>query len=80
MTALHTWDIDVALAPAATIPVDIAARAVDNLDLIACLTAKPTGDTTTITVATRDGLYGLTVELTPDTAVAATGVPNATRT
>lgn len=76
--ALHTWDIDVALNPAATIPADIAARVVDNLTLIARFTAKPTDDTTTITVATEDGFNGLTVELTPDAAAAATGPPPAT--
>lgn len=73
--AVHTWDIDVALDPAATIPADIAARVVDNLELIARFTAKPTGDTTTITVATVNGTHGLTVDLTPDAASAATGAP-----
>lgn len=73
--ALHTWDIDVALDATATIPDDIAAHVVDNLDLIARFTAKPNGDTTTLTVATPDGLHGLTVELTPDSAEAATGTP-----
>src|SRR4051794_24952708 len=76
--ALHTWDIDVALDPVATIPADIAALVVDNLSLIARFTAKPTGDTTTVTVATDDGLHGLTVELTPDAAVAAIGIPTGT--
>ena len=53
-TTLHTWDIEVALDPAAVIPTSIAALVVDNLDLIARFTAKPTGETATITVRTTD--------------------------
>lgn len=76
--AVHTWDIEVALEPTATISADIASRVVDNLALIARFTAKPTGDTTTLTLATTDGLHGLTVELTPDAAIATTGIPTGT--
>jgi hypothetical protein len=64
--AFHTWDIEVVADPAATIPVPVAALVVDNLDLVARFTGKPTGDTTTITVATTDPERGFTVELTPD--------------
>jgi uncharacterized protein (TIGR03083 family) len=52
--ALHTWDVEVAGDPAATIPEQAAELVVDNLGLIARFTGKPTGDTTTITVATTD--------------------------
>ena len=52
--ALHTWDIDVAMDPTATIPTDIANQVAGNLDLIARFTAKPTGDTQTVTVVTSD--------------------------
>src|SRR5207248_1800889 len=52
--ALHTWDIDVALDPAATLPPQVSELIVDNLELIARYTAKPTGDATTISVATVD--------------------------
>ena len=63
--AFHTWDIDVVADPAATIPGPVAALVVDNLALVARFTGKPTGDTTTITVATTDPERGFTVELTP---------------
>jgi uncharacterized protein (TIGR03083 family) len=63
--AFHTWDIEVAVDPAATIPPQVAALVVDNLELIARYTAKPTGDTTVITVATTEPPRGFTVELTP---------------
>jgi hypothetical protein len=38
---------------------------VDNLELVARFTGKPTGDTTTITVATTDPERGFTVDVTP---------------
>ncbi len=64
--AFHTWDIEVAVDPTATIPPQVAALVVDNLELIARYTAKPTGDTRTITVATTEPPRSFTVELTPD--------------
>jgi uncharacterized protein (TIGR03083 family) len=64
--AFHTWDIEVAADPAATIPDAAAALIVDNLELIARFTAKPTGDTRTITVATTSPGRRFTIELTPD--------------
>jgi uncharacterized protein (TIGR03083 family) len=64
--ALHTWDIDAALDPAATLPRQVAELVVDNLDLIARYTGKPTGAATTIRVATVDPERTFTVELTPD--------------
>ena len=65
--ALHTWDIEVAGNPTATIPQQASELIVDNLDLIARFTATPTGDTTMITVATTDPARRLLVELTPET-------------
>lgn len=46
--AFHTWDIEVVRDPAATLPEQAAELVIDNLELIARFTAKPTGDTTTI--------------------------------
>jgi uncharacterized protein (TIGR03083 family) len=63
--AFHTWDIEVAADPAATIPALVAALVVDNLELVARFTGKPTGDTTTITVATTDPKRDFAVEITP---------------
>jgi uncharacterized protein (TIGR03083 family) len=71
--AVHTWDIDVALDPGATIPGDVAQHVVGNLDLIARFTAKPTGDTRTVRVTTTDGANGLTVELAGDSVTATVG-------
>jgi uncharacterized protein (TIGR03083 family) len=64
--ALHTWDVEVALDPAATLPPQVAELIVDNLELIARFTAKPTGDATTISVATVDPQRAFTVDLTAD--------------
>jgi uncharacterized protein (TIGR03083 family) len=64
--AFHTWDIEVVADPAATIPLPVAALVVDNLQLVARFTGRPTGDSTTITVATTGPQRGFTVELTPD--------------
>ncbi len=63
--AFHTWDIEVVADPAATIPVPAAALVVDNLELVARFTGRPTGDTTTITVATTGPERGFTVKLMP---------------
>jgi hypothetical protein len=64
--AFHTWDIEVAADPGATIPRQVAELVVDNLELIARYTGKPTGDTTTIAVATTDPQRSFTVDLKPD--------------
>ena len=64
--AFHTWDVEVVADPAATIPAGVAALVVDNLELIARFTGKPTGDTTTIVVATTDPARSFTIQLTPE--------------
>ena len=64
--AFHTWDIEAAADPAAAIPRRIAELVASNLELIARYTGKPTGDTTTITVATTDPQHSFTVDLKPD--------------
>jgi hypothetical protein len=66
--AMHTWDIEVALDPAAVIPREVASLVIDNLELIARFTAKPTGDTATITVATTGPQRSFIVQLEPDSA------------
>ena len=57
--------IEVVDNPAATIPVPVAALVVDNLELVARFTGKPTGDTTSITVGTTGPERSFTVELSP---------------
>jgi uncharacterized protein (TIGR03083 family) len=64
--AFHTWDIEVALDPAATIPPEAVELVVENLELIARYTGKPTGDTATISVTTIDPQLGFTIDLTPE--------------
>jgi uncharacterized protein (TIGR03083 family) len=65
---LHTWDVEVALDEGATLPTDAAALVVDNLELIARFTAKPTGAQRSITVRTTEPARGFVFELTPDAA------------
>jgi uncharacterized protein (TIGR03083 family) len=76
--AFHTWDIEVARHPEATIPAEAAAVVVDNLALVARFTAQATGDTTTITVRTTDPARGFTIELRPDGATLASASPEPT--
>lgn len=64
--AFHTWDIEVVNDPGAGLPSPIAALVVDNLELVARFTGKPTGDKTTITIATTDPGRRFTVDLTPE--------------
>src|SRR4051794_12196998 len=63
--AFHTWDIEVAADPDATIPEPVAALVIDNLDLVARFTAKRTGNATIITVATTGPQRSFTIDLTP---------------
>jgi uncharacterized protein (TIGR03083 family) len=77
--ALHTWDIAVVDDPTATIAQPAAGLIVDNLELIARFTAKPTGDTQTITVATTDPIRRFLIELSPEAVAfspAATSSPS----
>ena len=71
----HTWDIEVVHAPSATLPTDAAALVVDNLELVARFTARPTGDTRTIRVGTTNPERVFTLELTPDAATMLGDVP-----
>lgn len=70
---LHTWDIEVVRNPAATIPQQVAALVVDNLELIARFTARPTGEEKAITIATTDPSRAFTVELAPEAVTFAPG-------
>jgi uncharacterized protein (TIGR03083 family) len=64
--ALHAWDVEVAIDPAATLAPEATALVVDNLGLIARFTAKPTGVDRTIVVHTTDPARAFTVTLTPE--------------
>jgi uncharacterized protein (TIGR03083 family) len=64
--AFHTWDIEVVSDAAATIPAHVAELVVDNLALVARFTARPTGGTATVTVATTEPGRGFAVVFTTD--------------
>jgi uncharacterized protein (TIGR03083 family) len=63
---MHTWDVEVALDPGATLTPEHAALLVDNLELIARFTATPTGSDRTIRVRTTDPDRSFTIALTAD--------------
>jgi uncharacterized protein (TIGR03083 family) len=63
---LHTWDVAVALDPAATLFADAVPTVVDNLDLVAGWTGKPVGTTRTVVVHTTDPARDFTIELRED--------------
>lgn len=62
----HTWDVEVASDPAATLPTRVVAHVVDNLELVARFTAKPTGDNATVAVTTTSPDRVFTIALAPD--------------
>ena len=72
--AFHTWDIEAAVDPAATIPVDAAALVVDNLELVARFTAKPTGSTHAVIVETTTPRRRFIIDLSADAVTLSTGV------
>jgi hypothetical protein len=63
---LHTWDIDVSLDPAATLPPDAAHLVIDNLDLIARFTAKSVGEHRSIGVTTTDPARAFRIDVSAD--------------
>jgi uncharacterized protein (TIGR03083 family) len=71
--ALHTWDVEAALHPDATLPPDATAVVIDNLSLTARYTAKPTGTTETIVVRTSEPTRTFTIALTPDAVTTGEG-------
>ena len=71
--ALHTWDIEVTMDPAATVPVESAAQAVDNLQVITRFTARPPGSTRAIAVRTDHPRRTFSIELAPDSVTLGPG-------
>lgn len=64
--ALHTWDVEVAVAPGATLHSEQTALVIDQLALIARYTAKPTGSVHTIAIQTTDPARDFAIELEVD--------------
>ena len=60
---LHSWDIEVALDPAATLPPDAAALVVDRLSMTARFTGRPTGAVHQVHVGTSGPERHFTVDL-----------------
>jgi uncharacterized protein (TIGR03083 family) len=69
----HTWDVEVALNPAATLAPGATALVIDNLGFAARFSARPTGSDRTVTVRTSDPERTFTITLTPDAVTFAAG-------
>jgi len=64
--ALHTWDVEVALYPDATVPNDTANAILDGIQFIVSRTGKPTGEAKGVTVRTIDPVRDFTLVLDVD--------------
>lgn len=75
--ALHTWDIAVALDPAATVPADAVVLLVDTLPDTAARAGRPVPAGEPVTVATTDPerAYGITLDPRVTLTPGATGEP-----
>ena len=62
----HSWDIAVTLDPSATLDPGATDLVVDNLDLAATFSARPTGSDRTVTVHTTAPERDFTITFTPD--------------
>jgi uncharacterized protein (TIGR03083 family) len=63
---LHTWDIEVALDPAASLPAELVAEIIDGTARLARYTARPTGAERVIRIVTTDPARSSTISLFPD--------------
>lgn len=66
--AFHTWDVEVVADDRATLPRQSAEVVIDNLELVARFTARPTGNTRQVNVATTDPERAFVIELAEDSA------------
>lgn len=64
--ALHTWDVAVALDPAATLPEDQATLVSESLGMLAGWTGKATGEPTSVVVSTTEPALRFRLELGPE--------------
>ena len=63
---LHSWDIDVAMHPTATLPPDAVAIVIDNLEMIAGFAGKSDGHERDLTVHTTEPSRAFTVKVDPE--------------
>lgn len=64
--AVHTWDVEVAHDPTATIPVEAAAVLVDNLALMVSFAGRPTSERSTVDVRTTAPERTFRLDLGPE--------------
>jgi uncharacterized protein (TIGR03083 family) len=63
---LHTWDVEVALEPAAVLPPDATQVIIDNLEMVAGFAGKPVGTERTVRIRTSEPERGFTISLGAD--------------
>jgi uncharacterized protein (TIGR03083 family) len=64
--ALHTWDVEVALFPGATLSNDTANAILDSIQFVVTRTGQPTGEAKDVTVRTMDPVRNFTLVLGVD--------------
>ena len=64
--ALHTWDVEVALTPTATIPPDATGFVVDNLSLIARFAGRPLASARDLHIRTTEPARDFTLSVGPE--------------
>ena len=74
---LHSWDIDVALHPTATLPLDAVAIVIDNLEMIAGFAGKSDGHERDLTVHTTEPSRAFTVKVDPERLALTPAAPSA---
>lgn len=75
--AFHTWDIEVTRDPSATLLPQAVELVVDNLEVVARFTARPTGDIHEIAVSTTAPERAFVIDLTEQNAALRPGDPHA---
>jgi uncharacterized protein (TIGR03083 family) len=75
--ALHTWDVEVALNPTATITEDVVASVLANLQMIARFAGKPTGATASYVIRTEAPAVTYLIDVTPESVSVNEGGPDA---
>jgi uncharacterized protein (TIGR03083 family) len=74
---LHTWDVEVALVPSATLPTESVGAVLDNLGIIVGFAGKPTGTELTVHFSTTGPDRQLTLALGADSVQLSPSAPGA---
>jgi hypothetical protein len=67
--ALHTWDVEVALDPSTTLPIEAAGVVVENLEMIVRFTGEPSGQVRVWHVRTIDPPRNFELSFGPESVV-----------